>query len=101
MKLVNKSLKTRNKEFDKEHHTLLNVQGAGDKIVDTEAGPLKFEQNFAVLPNDGMANEVAAELTERSDHPDRVKIIRRDRHNMDRTHRYFFGGWPEAPWKNN
>lgn len=99
-KPVNETFKVpgKNKVFDEKHHSLINVQGIGTKRVETAAGPVQFEDNFAVLPSDGMANEIEAELQAGADHPGRVKMIRRDKHSMDRIHRYHFGspagGWP-------
>jgi len=99
-KPVNQSLKDKtNRHFRNKQHSLLNVQGIGDARIKTEAGDIQFEDSMAVLPNDGQADEIEAELREYATHPDQVYRVVRSRYNDNRIHRYHFGpptrGWPE------
>lgn len=99
-KPVNQSLKDKtNRHFKDREHSLLNVQGIGNARIQTEAGDIQFEDGLAVLPNDGQADEIEAELIANATHPAQVKRIERKRYNDDRIHRYHFGaprgGWPQ------
>jgi len=99
-KPVNQSLKDRNnRHFKDRQHSLLNVQGIGNARIHTEAGDIQFEDGLAVLPNDGQADEIEAELRENSLHPAQVHRVERNRYNNDQVHNYHFGpprgGWPE------
>jgi len=99
-KPVNQSLKSKqNRHFQDRRHSLLNVQGVGNARIKTEAGDVQFEDNLAVLPNDGQADEIEAELRANATHPHQVKrVADRERYNGSDTHRYFFGQFNGVPW---
>ena len=99
-KPVNQSLKDKsNRHFDDPKHSLINIQGIGNARIQTEAGDIQFEDSLAILPNDGQANEIEAELRANATHPAQVHRIERERHNNSKIHRYFFSspakGWPQ------
>jgi len=99
-KPVNQSLKDKsNRHFQDRQHSLLNVQGIGNARIQTEAGDIQFENSLAVLPNDGQANEIEAELRANATHPAQVHRVERNYYNDSKIHRYHFGapkcGWPE------
>lgn len=99
-KPVNQSLKDRsNRHFKAKQHSLINVQGIGNARIRTEAGDIQFEDGLAVLPNDGQADEIEAELRANANHPAQVHRVERNRHNGSKIHRYHFGpprcGWPQ------
>ena len=98
-KPVNQSLRDKsNRHFRDRQHSLLNVQGIGNARIQTEAGDIQFEDGLAVLPNDGQADEIEAELRANATHPGQVHRVERNRHNDSKIHRYHFGpptnGWP-------
>jgi hypothetical protein len=100
-KPVNQSLKDKNnRHFKDEKHSLLNVSGIGNARIKTEAGDIQFEDGLAVLPNDGQADEIEAELRENALHPAQVHRVERSKYTHgDKVHNYHFGppqcGWPE------
>ena len=99
-KPVNQSLKDKsNRHFQDKQHSLINVQGIGNARIQTEAGDIQFEDGLAVLPNDGQADEIEAELRAGARHPAQVHRVERNYHNDSKIHRYHFGaprgGWPE------
>jgi hypothetical protein len=99
-KPVNQSLKDKsNRHFQDPQHSLINVQGIGNARITTEAGDVQFEDGLAVLPNDGQADEIEAELRANANYPAQVHRVERSRYNGSQIHRYYFGppvgGWPE------
>lgn len=99
-KPVNQSLKDKtNRHFKDKKHSLLNVSGIGNARIKTEAGDVQFEDGLAVLPNDGQADEIEAELRQHARHPAQVHRVERSRYNDNTIHRYKFGppqgGWPQ------
>ena len=94
-KPVNQSLKDKsNRHFKDPTHSLINVQGIGNARIQTEAGDIQFEDSIAVLPNDGQANEIEAELRANATHPAQVHRVERPYYNNSETHRYHFGYSP-------
>jgi len=98
-KPVNQSLKDKtNRHFQDRKHSLLNVQGIGNARIKTEAGDIQFEDGLAVLPNDGQADEIEAELRANALHPAQVHRVERTRYDNNKIHNYHFGppagGWP-------
>lgn len=98
----NQSAKSRYNQTlqQKKQSLVFDLDAPDGKTVKTEAGTVMFEGGMAVLPDDGRADEIHGELAAHARHSDQIAIVKhRERQNMDRTHRYFFGRWPQMPWK--
>ena len=82
---------------------LINAQGNfGTRKVETQAGTVVFQDNVAALPNDGRGQEMADEIVQtHGKHPDHFAVIpnREGPGARDRVHNYFWGSWPQMPWK--
>ena len=67
--------------------------------VDVDGKQMKFGRDGAFRVNDeGVAAAIREEYARKGD----VTVTRiRYPGAHDRGHRYFFGGWPLAPWKDN
>lgn len=73
------------------------------RLVETSAGVVDFYHGMAQLPNDARGREIVAEYKEakalvNDDRSIAVAEGRPTRWN-DPVHNYFFGSWPEMPWK--
>lgn len=86
----------------KRQALVFDLDAPDGKTVNTKAGTVTFESGMAVVPDDGRAEDIHGELAQGAKHQDQMALVRhRERASMERTHRYFFGNWPEAPWKKN
>ena len=67
--------------------------------IDVDGKQMKFGKDGAFRVNDeGVAAAIREEYAKKGD----VTVTRiRYPGAHDRGHRYFFGGWPLAPWKDN
>ena len=97
----NESYKTSgNPNFRKKKHSLIiDSQGASEGAIKTESGTLNFESGIAMLPDDSRAEDMHAEITAKyANHPGHFALVQdKPTANVDRTHRYFFGSWPDMP----
>lgn len=66
------------------------------KTVKTGKGELKLDDHGRCLIND----EVLAREIQKDHRKDMTVSRIFDDAPADRGHKYFFGGWPEMPWKN-
>ena len=75
---INESHRSKKNPLLKEKkQAVLHNMDAGDGIhvENTEAGMVVFDQGMAVLPNDGRANDIAAELKQRQRHRDQYAYV--------------------------
>ena len=89
------------KVLNQKKQTIIHDCDAGDGIhVEyTAAGTVVFDQGMAVLPNDGRADDIAAELKSRkTNHRDRYSVVKnRESMKQDNIHAYTFGT-VALPW---
>lgn len=88
------------KEGHVEHRWIVHKATTRDiEGVETSKGFLKFNrEGRCLLKDETLANEIRTSDIGKYD----VAVTRvRYPSPADRGHKYFFGGWPEMPWKKN